>query len=102
MRQVTAMPLETLAVMNDQTNREAILKAIDLLTATTKAVEDQSTAELQPVLLPLFEQTWPMLVWVLQARSTDQGLVDSCCENIIRLAKALKTELTPSFSTIQQ
>jgi len=40
MRQVTAMPLETLAVMNDQTNREAILKAIDLLTATTKAVED--------------------------------------------------------------
>ena len=37
---MTALPLDTLAQMNEQTNREAILKAIELLTATIKAVED--------------------------------------------------------------
>jgi len=61
LRQVTSLPLQTLANMNDQSNREEIIKAVNLLTATTKAIEDLTSAELVPVLLPLFQEVWPYL-----------------------------------------
>ena len=101
LNQVSALPMQTLQAVSDQMDRFQILKAFSLLTSMIKGVEDMSQQDLERVLLPLFNQTWPSLVFVLRNRSNDAGLVDTCCEFLIRAAKALKTGLAPFFSTVK-
>ena len=50
--------------------------------------------------MPLFNEVWPYLCQILQNRSNDNGLVDVCCEYLNRMARALKTEMTPCFSVV--
>lgn len=45
---------------------------------------------------------WPSISQILASRQNDTGLVDAACDYIIMTARALKTELTPHFTLIQQ
>ena len=102
LHQVIALPMQSLKSINDLSNREDLLKGVSLLTSATKAVDDLPSFDLAPVLLPLFQDAWPSLCQILQGRHTDTGLVDACCDYLIRTARALKTELTQHFTVIQQ
>lgn len=98
--QVNSLPLQTLTSANQQTNREEILKALTLMAASTKAVDDCPATELLPVLLPLFQLAWPGICQILSTRSNDTQLIEASCEYLIRMARALKSELAEHFILI--
>ena len=97
---MTIAPSQALKDSTDQTDREQLLKATSMLTASTSAINDLPAFQLKPVLLPIFQDVWPSIARTMQARFNDKDLIETFCEYLIKLGRALKQEFMECFPVV--
>ena len=108
--QTTQVPCQVLLAQSASTEqgkaREDICKAVSMLTACTKAIDDLPEFILVQALAPLFSQMWPCIKQVLQARASDPECAELCCDYLQRNIKALcsssSSEITQSIASLFQ
>ena len=102
MQMVADKPIKIMQAADSQTDRQVILKALQIIVSWLWAIEDLPAELLKEALLPAFNQIWPSMLTVFSQRVNDIELVDACCSVVISMCKGLRSEFNVCFDQVHE